>query len=319
MFKLLKKLLRFIGKHRKLLALTLFMTFLFFSLRFPWNSFFEKTVRDFQKKSPLSFQTDFDRLHLNFFPPGVIFKNFSINYKKKSFHLDSLRLSIVLSKWLAFKKAWRLKAAKENSSLLLEFWKKEKKLKNDPEDNWLSLYFVKGYSPFLQLQNLNSLFPNIKMSGVVKTHFDYEGPPERLEEVKAFLNLKGENIRLSQTEFHTPLGPLNFPSLFWKKGEIILQLKEAELIFKTFHLGGPSDKLIVQMKGSGAVLFSYGKIHLNSYDIQLQIDVDKDFQMSLLDLMFAGYKEDKESFYRYRLRLIGQGNQIPKMEKLSDF
>ena len=319
MFNLLKKIFYFIGKHRRSLILITVMTVLFFSLRFPWNNLIEKTVRDFQKTYSSSFQTDFDKLHLKFFPPGVQFKNPSLSYKKKKIFLDSLEVSIALTKWLAFKKALQFKAIKEISYLSVEFWKKEKILTDDSADRSAIIYFVKGYSPLLELQILNNLFPDMKMSGAVKTHFNYEGSLNRVQEAKASFNLKGENIRLSQTEIHTPLGPLSFPPIYWKQGEVVSLLKDGELIFKTLHLGSPSDDFIIQMKGSGAIFFSYGKIHLNSYDIQLQIDADKDLQMSLLDLMFSGYKEDKGDFYRYRLRLTGQGNQVPHMEKLSEF
>lgn len=319
MLRWFKKIFQFIKKQKKLLTWIVILTVLFFSLRFPWNHLLEKTARDFQKKSPSSLQTDFDKLRLKFFPPGVEFKNLSVNYKRKNSLLDSLRISMVLSKWLAFKKAWRIKAVKENSSLSVEFWKKEKILKEDPEKRPIVTYFVKGHSPLLDLQVLNSLFSNMKMSGVVETHFDYEGSPEMMQEAKAFLSLKGKNIRLSSTEIQTPLGSLSFPSIQWKEGDIISHFKEGELVFKTFRLGSPSDNLIVQMKGSGSVGFSYEKFRLNSYNIQLQIDVNKNKEMSWLDLMLAGYKEDKGNFYRYRLRLTGKGYQIPDMEKLSEF
>ena len=319
MFRWFKKVFQFINKQKKLLTWLVVLTILFFSLRFPWNNLLEETARSFQKKSPPSLQTDFDKLRLTFFPLGVEFKNLSVNYKRKSSLLDSFRVSMILSKWLAFKKAWRVKAVKDNSSLFVDFWKTEKTLEDDPENRSVTIYFVKGHSPLLDLKDLSSLFSNIKMSGLLKTHFDYEGSLTMAEEVKAFLNLKGEDIRLSSAEIQTPLGALNFPPIRWKEGEIISQLKEGELVFKTFRLGAPTDNLIVQMKGSSSVGFSYGRFRLNSYNVQLQIDVDKNMEMSWIDLMLAGYKEDKGSFYRYRLRLTGKGYQIPDMEKLSEF
>ena len=65
------------------------------------------------------------------------------------------------------------------------------------------------------------------------------------------------------------------------------------------------------MRGTTSLSLSYGKLRLNSYNIQLQMDVNKDFKMSLLNLMFVGYKEDKGDFDRYQLRLLGRGNQLP--------
>ena len=298
--------------------LTLFLTGLFFSLRFPWNRFLEKQVRDFQKKSPHFLQTDFSKLQLNVLPPGVEFKDLSLNYKRKFFFLDSLKFSIIPSKWLAFKKAWRIRAVQDSSLFFVDFWKKENKSSDEAGRQPTAIYFIKGYSPSFQLQALNN-FLNTKMSGLVQARFDYEGSFNKIQEAKAFLNLTGNNIHLSQTEIPTMLGPLNFPSIQWKNGEVAFRLKEEEIVFKTFRLGDPTDYFIVQVKGSASIFSSYGRVRFNSYNIQLQIDVNKKLQIRLLDLMFKNFKEDKTTFYRYRLRLIGQGNQVPKMEKLAEF
>lgn len=318
MFIALKKTFYFIKKHIKILLLILFLTVLFFSIRFPWNRFLEKQVRDFQKKSPYFLQTDFSKMDLNILPPGVEFKNLSVNYKRKNIFLDSLTFSIIPSRWLAFKKAWRIRAVKDNSLFVVDFWKKEKKPTDETRKEPTVIYFIKGHSPFFQLQALNS-FLNTKISGLVKARFDYEGPFNQVQEAKAFLRLTGNNIHFSQTEIPTMLGPLNFPSIKWTNGEVAFRLKEEEIVFKTFRLGAPTDDFIVQMKGSASIFSSYGRVLFNSYNIQLQIDVNKKLQIRLLDLMFKNFKEDKTTFYRYRLRLTGRGNQVPKMEKLSEF
>ena len=319
MFQLLKKLFTFIWMKKRLWILILFLTVLFFSIRFPWNSLIEKAVKNIQKQSPSHLQTDFDKLQLQFFPPGLEFKNMSFNYKRKALMLDRFRVSIVLSKWLAFKKAWGFKAFHRDSSLSVVFWKQEKTLKDEGLETPVPVYFVKGYSPSLELEVFNDLFSNMKMSGKVQTRLDYEGSPERLEESVAFFSLKGDDIRLSKAELTTRAGPLPFPPMQWSDIELIFHLKEGEVTFKTFRLGSPSDNLTVKMKGSAAVGFSYGRVQLNSYNIQLQIDVDKEFKMNILELMFKGYREDKGGFYRYRLQMTGQGSQAPHMEKLSEF
>ena len=136
MLQWFKKIFQFIKKQKKILTWIVVLTILFFSLRFPWNHLLEKTARNFQKKPPPSLQVDFDKLRLTFFPPGVEFKDLSVSYKRKSSLLDSLKVSMILSKWLAFKKAWRFKAVKANSSLSVDFWKKEKILKDDPENRF---------------------------------------------------------------------------------------------------------------------------------------------------------------------------------------
>ena len=319
MFRLLKKLFGFLWKQKKLLIFVFIFTALFFSLRFPWNHLLEKTVKKAQTNLPPSFQTEFEKIRFRLFPPGIEFKNLSLNYRIKFIQLDSLKVSLVLSHWLAFKKAWSFKAVKENSSLFVIFWKKEKILKDEGLETPVVIYFVRGSSPFLKLEVLNGLFPNMKMSGTVQTHFDYEGNLERIQETKASFSLKGENIQFSKMELKTPMGPLSFPSAKWKEVEVVYQLKEEEIVFKTFRWGSPSDDLIIQMKGSGSVGFAFRRVRVNSYNIQLQIDVDKNYQIPILDVMFAEYKEDKGGFYRYRLRMTGQGNQVPNMEKLEEF
>jgi len=318
-FRLLKELFGFLWRQKKLLILVFIFTALFFSLRFPWSHLLEKVVKKAQKNLPPSFQTEFGRIQFSLFPPGLEFKDLSLNYKRKIIQLDSLRVSLVLGHWLAFKKAWGFKARKDRSSLSVVFWKKEKILENEVSEIPVVIYFVKGNSPSLELKILSGLFPNMKMSGAVQTQFDYEGNFERIQEAEASLSLKGENIQLSKMELKTPLGPLSFPSAKWKEVEVVSQLKEEEVVVKTFRWGSPSDNLIIQIKGSGSVGFVDGRVRLNSYNIQLQIDVNKDFQIPILDLMFAEHKENKGEFYRYRLRITGRGNQVPNMEKLDEF
>ena len=319
MFHFLKKIFSFFWKFKKTLFFIIFLTVVFFVIRFPWNHLLENLAKNFQNKSPSALHTDFDRLELKIFPPGVELKNFFLKYKQKNLNLDSLRISMDLGQWLAFKKAWKVTASKEGSFLDLRFWKKEKALKEDPSSEPIKIYFIKASSYSLNLKLLNELFPNMKWSGRASAHFDYEGSIKKQENIKALLNLKAENVQISKTQLNTPLGPLNLPPVFWRKAEIALQVKDGEIIFKTLQLGSASDSFIVKMKGSSSFLFSYGRLRLNSYNFQLQMDLDKDFPSGLLDLMFANYKEDKGGFYRYKLRLTGQGNQIPDMEKLEKF
>ena len=318
MFQIIKKIIGFLWRQKKLLFFILFLTALFFALRFPWNTLLEKTVKNIQKQSPSGFQTDFDRLYFNFFPPGVEFSDLSLSYKRKALLLDRFQISILFWKWLAFKKAWRFQALKGDSSFYLDFWKKKKRSKENP-DKAFTIYFLKLVSASLELEDLRTLFPDMKMSGKAKVRFDYEGSPERIQESKASMLLEGEKIQLLQTELKTHLGSLNLPPISWEEGEVFAHLKEGELILKKFHLGSPSDDFIVQVKGSAALKYSYGSVQVESYDLKMQMDLDKKIPMKLLNLMFAGYKEDKGSFFRYRLRLRGQGKKVPDMEKISEF
>ena len=319
MIRLVKKIFFFIWSQKRNLFFLFLFVVLFFFLRFPWNDLLTKKAQDFQKKSSSSMKIDFEKLDFRFIPPGVEFKELVFGYKRKNLLLDSLRVGLGLKELLAFNKAWSVKAKKDHSVLSVVFWKKDKIFKEISEDRPLSIYFIKGESPSLNLKDLSELFPSIKLSGFLNLFFNYNGSLERMEKAKGYVRIEGKEISLSQTFIQTPLGPLNFPSIQWKEGELLARLKEGELLFEKINLGVFSDDFTVKMKGSLSLLFSSGQLRFPSYNIQLQIDMDKNFQMSLLDLMFSGQKEDKGSFFRYKVRLIGQGKQVPKIEKLSEF
>ena len=321
MLKLLKAFFSFLNKNKKTVFLIFSLICVIFAVRFPWNDLLEKKFRDFQKKSSQAYQLEFDNLQIKFFPPGLEFKNLSFFYKNQTVSLNSLIVSLDLAKWLAFKKGWKFKLFKEDSHLLVSFYKTEKKKKQEPENSSpIEVYFVKGSSPFLNLKVLNDLLPNTQFSGHIRTRFSYSGSRQQVEKIKAFLKANGENINLSKLELKTPLGPLNLPPIEWSSVKADIEVKESEVVFNGLRLGEAKDDFNVQMKGSGALAFSYrGQPRLNSYNLELQIDLDKDFSLRILDLMFSPYKEDKGGFYRYSVRLIGQGSQVPKIEKLESF
>ena len=321
MFRLLKGFFSILNRNKKKLFLVFSLSCFIFVLRFPWNDLLEKTFRDFQKQSARSLQVDFEELKLKLFPPGVEFKELEFLYRDQPISLSSAVISIDVAKWLAFKQGWKFKLFKEDSYLSFNFYKSEKKQKEEEEDSVpIENYFIKGSAPFCSLKALNSFIPNTQFSGDMKARFSYSGSPKELEAIKAFLRIEGENISLSQLELQTPLGPLNLPPIEWKSAQVDFEVKESEVIFKKLQLGEPTDDLYIKMKGSGALAFSYrGQPRLNSYNLELQIDLDKDFPLRILDLMFSAYKEDKGEFYRYSVQLIGQGNQVPNMEKLESF
>ena len=312
MFKLFKILLKGLWRLKKIVSLCMALVLLIFIIRFPWNHFIEKIARKLQQKASTSVQFDFDKIKVHPIPPGIEFKDFVFYHKQKALTFDSLTVLVDLGRWLSFRKALRLEILKKESLLSLVFWKKQKTLE---EGLSVDLFFIKGYSPSLSLEVFNSFLPETKISGSLNLRFDYEGHPDRVSTSKAMLKVKGQDIALTQIELKTPIGPLSLPSISWKKASADFSLKEGELIFNEVLLGGPSDQVIVRMKGSG----SLKNFRLKAYDIQLQIDLDKNFKMSLLDLMFAGFKEDKGDFYRYSLRITGQGSEPPDMEKLLEF
>ena len=317
MLKLLKKFFSVLNKNKKILFLVSCFISLIFIIRFPWNDLLEKQIRDFQKKSPKAVQMDFDSLKLQLFPPGVEFQKLSFFYRGRPISLNSLAVSMDLAKWLAFKKGWKFKLFKEDSYFYLSFYKASKQNKEEPESPPLDVYFIKGTSSSFNLKVLNDLMPKTQLSGLIKAGFSYSGSPEEASAVKASLKAEGEDIYLSKLELSTPLGPLNLPAIQWSAIKADIEVKESEVIFKSLRLGLDKDDFNIQMKGSGALAFSYNKRpRLRSYNLELKINLAKDFPLRILDLMFSNFKEDKGDFYRYSLRLIGQGSQVPKMEKL---
>ena len=285
--------------------------------RFPLNEWLRKSLRDLQKKSPIAKEIIFDDLKIKWFPPGVFFKNISFVYKNKRVELDSAFISISLKHWIAFKKAFNLKFKQGESSFFVNFQRQFILDEKSLEDKKQEIYSIKGFSSHINLEDLTFLYPN--MLGVLKTQFFYKGSVQYPENIKGEINLNGKNIVLSELQLNTLLGPLSLPSIEWTQLELKIQMKEGELIFEKVNLGEAGDQLKVKMRGSGAFGYSRGSFRLNSYNIELEIDIDKTMEFGFLDLMFANYKESKSNFYRYSIRLTGQGSQVPKIEKLEKF
>ena len=279
----------------------------------------ERLVGEMERRSPPPLRTSFDTVQPVFLPPGIKFEGLSLFYKHRGLKLDSLELKPALGQWLAFKKAWRLKILHEGSLVRLEFRTEQKIPPPDGSTRALPFWFVKGLSPVFQLGLLGQIFPSVEVAGLINSRWNFEGSPADIQTAEGILRLKGRDIKLSQTQIPTPFGPLNLPSVQWKRGELEIKLKEGELVFRNLILGAPSDDFLLQMKGSAALVSSYGRLRLDSYDAQLQMDIVKDFKISLLDLMFAGFKQDKGAFYRYGVRLTGRGDQVPDMEKFPGF
>lgn len=315
MFHFIKKQISKLWKNRKIFFLISFLSFLLFMARFPWNDLLEKSIKKAQKEMPSDVYIDFDKVQARFFPPGVKFKKLFLKYNERALSLNSLNISLDWLKWLSFKKAWKVKAYQGDSSLLLSFWTKKEIFEDFSSETPISFYFIQGSSPSLDLSLLNSVLSGTQLTGKVQARWSYQGPLELIERAKAHFYLKGQAIYLSRAELKTSLGPLNFPPIDWNSVEMDFRLKEGEIVFKTFRLGEARDRFIVQMKGTGAVSFAYGQPRLDSYDIELQMDLRKGFEIPLLDLMFSGFKEDRGSFYRYGLQMSGRGSQVPQMEK----
>ena len=177
------------------------------------------------------------------------------------------------------------------------------------------MLFVKGHSKSMALEDLSFLSSSLK--GNLKTKFFYQGFLRDTQSMKGHMTLTGEDISLSELKLNTLLGPLSLPSLNWETVDLKLELKEGEVLFEKVELGSSKDALKIKMRGSMALSKRF--FRLQSYNIELQIDLDKNTEFAFLDLMFAGHKEVQPQFYRYSIRLVGQGSQIPKIEKLESF
>lgn len=319
MFSALKKVFTFFFKIKKYLFLISFFSFIIFFIRFPWSDMLEKQVRKFQQKSPSARQIQFDDLEAKFFPPGVTFKGFSFFYGQKKVDLDSFKISLDVKRWLAFKKAFKILLKKEDSVLAFNFRTEKVKSQLEEAPSAQKLYFVKGFSRNFHLDTLNQFLSGIHLTGLIESEFFFKGSAEDIENIQAGLDLKGKNLVLSKSQLNTLLGPLSLPQTKWRQAEIDLKVREGELLFEKIAIGQPGDQLLIQLKGSSAFEFVGSRFKISSYNLELQIDLDKDLPFPFLDLIFGAYKEDKRGFDRYSLRLIGQGSDMPKMEKLEKF
>ena len=319
MLNFLKQPFLFLWKKRKLIFFIFFLSLLFFSLRFPWNLFLEQVVREMELRLPPKIQTSFDKAQAGVFPPGLKLKNLSVYYQNKSITMDSFEISPAVWQWLAFKKAFRVKAFSEGSGVFVEFRTAQKTPADSENSSPLQFWFVKGSSPSFNLDVLSQVFPHIKAEGKVYGRFNFEGSLEDTKNSEGLVRLRASGVQIARTLIPTPFGPLSLPPVQWKEGEVTLKLKDGELLFQKLKLGAPSDDFIIQMKGSAALASSYGRLRLDSYDAQLQMDIVKGVKISLLDLIFPGFKQDKGKSFRYGVRLTGRGDQIPDMEKFSGF
>ena len=313
MFSTIKKSFSFLLRYKKSILYVFCLIVVFWGVRFPWNDFLTVLVRE--NSSSLGRQIDFEDLKIKIFPPGVQFDKVSLIYNNKKIEWDSLSVYMDWIKWLAFKKAFKFELQKDESRILVRFYKKT--LEPTEDSGIKDLYFVSAGSHRFQLDTLGSFFYNNPLSGDLSFQSSFSGSIEDMKNIKADLKLNGEGIALSQYQWNSALGPVRFPSTQWKTVEADIELKDGELFFNKIELGG--DETLIQARGSGAFRWSYGKFRLDSYNIELQMDISKEFQFGFLDIMFGAYKEDKDRFYRYRLRLIGEGNQVPSIEKLESF
>ena len=318
MFRLIAQFLSFLWRYKKRALAVAFLALLFFAVRFPWTEVAGKIVRKAQKQAPGGINLDFQSIGLSALPPGLVLRGLSLSGKplKEPLLLDNLTVSMNLWRWLALKKAWTLRGQKEEFSFAATFWRAAKKSESGGK---IPYFFMESQSSQINMAFFQPLWPKAKTSGRLSFRLQYEGDEKNMEKGKGFLEIKGSQIKWLQTRIDTKLGPLELPPLAWSEGKGVFRLKEGDIIIESLSLGGPSDDLYIQIRGNGEIARSYKKFRLGSYDFQVQIDADKDFPLSFLDLMLSGMKEKIEGRIRYKARITGRGLGPPDIEKLSKF
>ena len=312
---MLRTAISILWKNKKQIWVFWLFCSLFFILMFPWSEAIEKVVRNSQKKSPVPFE--FSDMKLKLFPPSVVFHDFSIDQKVLDIDLrfDRLSFSLAMKQWIALKPAFRVQLVKGVSSLKLTFSKRKKTIEGEEIEHW----DVQANSPRLNLSVLTDFFPDIEMGGVISFYFTFKGSSQDLENSSAFFSLEGSKIDILKANINSNLGLIKLPNLKWSQLDISARLKESNASIESFILGSATDRLYVQMKGGASLASAYGRVRLNSYDIQTNIKADKRLELSLLDLFLLKAKQENLNSNIYKARIRGRGFSAPRIEKLEQF
>ena len=311
MFKLIKP-------YKKWIALTVLLTLVIFVLRFPWEKTLQKAASVLLKTLPLS--ADPGKVEALFFPPGVAFHE--CFFEGPSFlsqlEVDELRMYPAFSKLLALKPGMKAFLKKDDSSLAFTLWLQNKKSKNLQ----VKEIYIKGQAPKVNLSLMNALDNPLKMFGNIRFRFDFMSPRRDLKKAQGAINLTGLGVAIKDGLISTNLGDIALPDLKWSEVNLKMRLKEKELTIERLQLGTAKDSLFVQLRGNVELKFIRNRVKLSYYDLQTQIEVNRNLQSSLittLDIFLDNTKTSIEKGTRYLARIRGAGNQTPDIEKLSVF
>lgn len=313
MYNILKQsgalLLVYKGKIFLFFALCL----VFFIFMFPWSQWAEKKIKMIQENTAFPFQ--FLNLKLRWLPPQIELQNLSLKQNKasKPFEVDSVRLSIVLKKWLAFQPTWKVQIKKDSSVVVVTISKKS----ITQEDNRFNSWDVHSYSSFLSLVFLKSFFSNLDLQGHISYKMNFKGSMEDLQNSQGFLDLKSSNIQLLGTQLKTNLGGLNLPSMKWSYLKASVILEESSLTIKSLTLGSKLDHLYIRLRGNLSLKTAYeGFPKMETYDLQSQIEVSQKQAIPLLDLFLSKTKKIEGDRIIYKARIKGSSYGVPTVEPL---
>ena len=313
--KIFKTIWNFIKKYKKNILTVLLITILITIFRFPGSEIVNKLAREVTQSLP--FQMDFQKTQIDLIPPRLSFNNTSFYHSTLSepFDLDKVSIALALSRWLAFNQGWKISFKKESSelSLLIAF---KNKTRDKVKKKLLNLY---GQSSFFSLSLLRPFFPYLQISGVTNFSFELEGPIKNLITGKGMFQLQGKQVESKATQINSAMGPLNLPHIKWKNIDIEFQLKDNQILIKKFLLGTKSHPLFVNLRGYLELNLYRNRLRIENYDIQTLIEVSKDFQLPLLDLMLLKTKEQTLRGVKYTARITGNPSKAPNIEKLSEF
>lgn len=305
----------FLKIRKKWIFIFLLFTLIFIIIRLPWTEIADKAVR--KVTAPLPVNIHFNKTAIHILPPSLSLHQVSISNRTLTvpLELDQMRLAPAWLKWLAFSKGLKVHFLKEGTrfSLITSF---KKVTENKIKKNKLQ---IEGNSPQLHLSFLQSLLPSVSISGHMSLQFEIEGPTDNLLSGNGFIQIQGRDIKLKQILLETDLGPLHLPDIQWKEVQVIARLSEEQVVLEKLLLGRDTDPFFLQMRGDMELRFNRSRVRLGKYDLQLSAQTDRDFKLSLIDLLLLNTKTPTQKGWQYLARIIGNGTRVPDIEKISEF
>ena len=305
----------FLKREKKWIWTFLLFLFVFFALRLPYTEIVDKAAR--KALDPLPANIQFKKTALHILPPALSFRQVSVSHRSLAapFETDQIRVSPAWLKWMTFSKGLKVHFLKEGTrfSLVLSLKKiTKKKIKK-------SQIQIKGESFRLHPTFLQSLLPSMQMKGNIQIEFEIEGFADRPLNGKGFAQIRGRDIKLNQILLNTGLGPLHLPDIQWKEARVILRLSKERVTLEKFLLGRDTDPFSLQMKGSLELGWSRGRLRPGKYDLRLSAQTDRNFKLSLMDLLLINTKTPTDGGWRYLARITGSGTKPPDIEQISEF
>lgn len=305
----------FLKTGKKWIFTLLLFILIFLIIRLPWTEIADKAVR--KVLVPLPMNVHFKKTVIHLLPPSLSLHQVSISNKTLTtpLELDQIRLSPAWIKWLAFSKSLKIHFLKEGTrfSLIISF---KKVTENKIKKNKIQ---IEGESPKLHLSFLQSFLPSMNISGHINLQFEIEGLKENLLNGKGFIQIQGRNIKIKQILLETDLGPLHLPDIQWAEAGVIARLSEEQVSLERFVLGRDKDPFFLQMRGDMEFRSTRSRVRLGKYDLQLSAHTDRDFKLSLMDLLLLNIKTPTQKGWQYLGRITGNGTKPPDIEKISEF